>query len=175
MRVLMVIGLVGLLSACGGGAATPSGTPATSKPAFETRWLRGIAATEVKNAAQARGLACQGPTLQGGTNAWSCTAGTPLVGYRVQFYGSAPLKLEYITATITQAGSNAKPEFVRPLFLALAGLHYDGGDPPRAREWLVNAIETPGGGQTTIGPAKFKLSGDLLKMTLDIKASGSDW
>jgi hypothetical protein len=165
--------LLVLATGCGGPQNTPA--PAAAKPRFETRWLRGISATEVKAIAQGRGLGCQGPTLESGTNVWRCTARTPLVDYRVQFYGSAPLKLEYITATVTQAGSNAKPEMVRPLFLALAGLHYDGGDPMRAREWVVSTIETPGGGQTTIGPARFKVSGDLLKMTLDMKASGSDW
>ncbi len=174
MRLLFVFALLGLQVACGGAPAKQA-TPPEGKPRFETRWLRGIAATEVKNAAQTRGLACQGPTLQGGTNVWTCSAGTPLVGYRVQFYGSAPLKLEYITATITQTGSNAKTDLVRPLFLALASLHYDGGDTAQARQWVVNAIDTPGGSEMTIGPGKFRVSGDVLKMTLDIKASGSDW
>ncbi len=172
MRVFFLLLLVATQAACGAPATENAATPAKR---VETRWLRGIAATEVKNAAQARGLVCQGPTLQGGTNVWTCATGTPLVGYRVQFYGSAPLKLEYITATVTQTGSNAKPDLVRPLFLALAGLHYDGGDPAQAREFVLNAMATPGGGQTTIGPGKFRVSGDLLRMTLDIKAAGSDW
>ena len=173
MRTLFVFLLVGVQAACGGAPAKDSSAPAEAKPRFETRWLRGISATEVKNAAQARGLVCQGPTLQGGTSVWTCSSGTPLVSYRVQCYGSAPLKLEYITATITQAGTNASADIVRPLFVALAGLHYDGGDAAQARAWVLRAIDAPG--DTTLGPGKFKVSGDLLKMTLDIKASGSDW
>lgn len=172
MRNLLLLSLLVTLAACGGGT-TGSPAPAAPKPRFETRWLRGISATEVKTIAQARGLACQGPTLQGGTNVWTCTARTPLVDYRVQFYGSAPLKLEYITATIAQAGT-ATPDLVTPLFVGLAGLHYDGGDAQQARIWVSKAIAAPPG-ETTIGPGKFKISGDLQRLTLDIKASGSDW
>lgn len=172
MRTLLVLFLLAVEMACGGGPTEESRAPAASKSRFETRWLRGISATEVKDAAQARGLVCQGPTFEGGTNVWTCAAGTPLVGYRVQFYGSAPLKLEYITATITQAGT-AKAELVSPLFVALAGLHYDGGDAAQARAWVLKAIAAPG--ETIFGPGKFRVSGDLSKMTLDIKASGSDW
>ncbi len=173
MRKFLLLSFVAVQMACGGGpAAEQSRAPVSSKPRFETRWLRGISATEVKSAAQARGLACEGPRLEGGTNVWTCAAATPLVGYRVRFYGSAPLKLEYITATITQAGT-AKAEMVGPLFAALAGLHYDGGDAAQARAWVLKAIAAPG--EASFGPGKFRVSGDLSKMTLDIKASGSDW
>lgn len=164
--------LASLQAGCGGGPAKDNAAPAAAKPRFETRWLRGISATEVKNAAQRIGLACEGPAREGGTNVWTCASATPLVGYRVRFYGSAPLKLEYITATITQAGI-AKPDLVRPLFVALAGLHYDGGDAPQARSWVLKAIDAPG--EAAFGPGKFRVSGDLSKMTLDIKASGADW
>lgn len=172
MRTLLVLFCVAVMEGCGGAPAREP-APAAKTPPFETRWLRGISATEVKTAAERSGLVCEGPTLRGGTNMWTCSSGTPLTSYRVQFYGAAPLKLEYITATITQEGANAKPDLVRPLFGALAGLHYDGGDVAHQREWVAHAIESPG--ETTIGPGKFRVSGDLLKMTLDIKASGSDW
>ncbi len=176
VRVRSVIALLLLALAapvgCGGAASKEAGAPADAKPAFETRWLRGISATEVKTAARTAGLVCTGPKMEGGENAWSCESATPLVGYRVRFYGSAPLKLEYITATITQTGV-ATADLVRPLFLALAGLHYEGGDAPQARAWVLKAIEAPG--DTTLGPGKFRVSGNLSKLTLDIKAVGSDW
>jgi hypothetical protein len=172
VRTISVLIILCVQVACARGPAKDSSAPAASKPRFETRWLRGISATEVKNAAQARGLVCRGPKFEGGTNVWTCAVETPLVGYRVQFYGSAPLKLEYITATITQAGT-AKAELVSPLFVAMAGLHYDGGDAAQARAWVLKAIAAPG--ETIFGPGKFRVSGDLSKMTLDIKASGSDW
>jgi len=168
--LILLLLLVGVQAACGG--APPKEAPAAAKPRFETRWLRGISATEVKTAARTAGLVCEGPKLEGGESAWTCESATPLVSYRVRFYGSAPLKLEYITATITQAGV-AKADFVRPLFVALAGLHYNGGDAPQARSWVLKAIESPG--DTTFGPGKFRVSGDLSRLTLDMKAVDSDW
>ncbi len=172
MRSLIPVlfGLVAMQAGCGG-PATETAAPA-AKPKFETRWLRGISATEVKTAARTAGLPCEGPKLEGGESAWTCESATPLVGYRVRFYGSAPLKLEYITATIQQAGE-AKADLVRPLFVALAGLHYDGGDAPQARSWVLKAIDAPG--EATFGPGKFRVSGNLSKLTLDMKAVGSDW
>ncbi len=173
MRLLIVsLLLAAVQAACSGTPPKDAGTPAAAKAPYETRWLRGISATEVKNAARVAGLVCEGPAREGGTNVWTCASATPLVGYRVRCYGSAPLKLEYITATITQAGV-AKADFVRPLFVALAGLHYEGGDAPQARRWVLKAIDAPG--ETSFGPGKFRVSGDLSRVTLDIKASGSDW
>lgn len=154
-----------------GGSTGPAETPQAQGP--ETRWLRGLSATEVKNAAASRALACEGPAREGGTSVWTCGAATPLVSYKVRFYGSAPLKLEYLVATVTQTGS-AKPDFVQPLFVSLAGLHFEGADAPKARDWVLKAIDAAGG-DATFGPAKFRVSGDLGKMTLEIKASGSDW
>ncbi len=171
-NAFLILVLAGLVASCGAAPGRDSGAPASTKPRIETRWLRGISATEVKAAAQRSGLVCEGPKLEGGTNVWRCASATPLVAYRVECYGSAPLKLEYITATITQAGV-AKADFVRPLFVALAGLHYNGGDATQARAWVQQAIESPG--ETTFGPGKFRVSGDLSKLTLDIKAIGADW
>jgi hypothetical protein len=164
--------LVTVPAGCGGGPAKDAAAPAATRPRFETRWLRGISATEVMTAARTVGLACVGPKLEGGASAWTCESATPLVGYRVRFYGSAPLKLEYITATITQTGV-PKADLVGPLFVALAGLHYDGGDAPQARAWVLKAIDAPG--ETTFGPGKFRVSGNLSRLTLDMKAIGADW
>ncbi len=169
MRIVCMVLLLIVAAAC---AEPPKSAEPASKPKFETRWLRGLSATDVKNVAQARGLACQGPTREGGTNVWSCASATPLVGYTVRFYGSAPLKLEYVTATITQSGV-PKTDLVAPLFVALGGLHFEGCDTTQARAWVRKAIDAPG--ETTFGPAKFKVSGDPTKLTLDIKASGADW
>jgi hypothetical protein len=80
---------------------------------------------------------------------------------------------EYIIATVTQSGS-AKVEIVQPLFVSVAGLHFEGADAPKAREWVLKALDA-GGGDTEFGPAKFRVSGDISKMVLEIKASGSDW
>jgi hypothetical protein len=164
-----VVVVLMLLAACGAKPEDKSAKPTGP----ETRWLRGLSATEVKNAAVSRALECKGPEREGGTNVWTCSAGTPLVTYRVRYYGSAPLKIEYITATVTQADT-AKTGLIEPLFVSLAGLHFEGSDAPAARKWVVTAIGA-GGGDTSFGPAKFRVRGDLGAMTLDIKASGSEW
>jgi hypothetical protein len=164
--------VVSLLAACAAGCG--GSKPAEERPnGPENRWLRGLSATEVKTAVGARSLVCEGPAREGGTNVWTCAAATPLVSYRVRFYGSAPLKLEYVTATVTQVGA-PKIDLVQPLFTVLAGLHFEGADVAKAREWVL-AATAAGGGDTTFGPAKFRVRGDPGSMTLDIKASGSDW
>jgi hypothetical protein len=104
---------------------------------------------------------------------WTCAAATLLVTYRVRWYGSAPLKIEYTTATVTQSGST-KTELVEPLFVSLAGLRFEGADAPKGRQWVVKAI-AEGSGDTTFGPARFRVRGDPGNLTLDIKASGSEW
>ncbi len=162
-----------LLAAACGGAKEPAAEAPPRPAGPETRWLRGLSATDVKTAAAARALACEGPAKEGSSSVWTCAAATPLVSYRLRVYGSAPLKLEYIIATVAQSGS-PKPDYVQPLFVSLAGLHFEGSDAPKARAWVLKAIEV-GGGDTTFGPAKFRVSGDPSKMTLEIKASGSDW
>jgi hypothetical protein len=168
-RTACVVVVLVQLAACG-----PMPQEQSAKPAGpETRWLRGLAATEVRNAAASRALACGAPEREGGTSVWTCSAATPLVTYRVRWYGSAPLKIEYITATVTQVGP-AKADLVEPLFVSLAGLHFEGSDAPAARQWVVTAVGA-GGGNTAFGPAKFRVRGDLGTMTLDIKASGSEW
>jgi hypothetical protein len=170
---------VGILAtaACGGsgseGAATsaaPTAKPAA--PALETRWLRGLWDNDIRQALSTVGITCKGPTEQNRTNVWMCESGTPLVSYQVRFYGNAPGKIEYINAVVTQSGP-AKDALPLRVFGVLAGLHFEGADQARAREWLQASIG--GGGTTVIGPAKYKLAGDANRRTFDIKASGSDW
>jgi len=158
------------LAAFGCSGAGESAKKAPEGP--ETRWLRGLSAADVKAVAESRGLVCEGPGLEGGTSVWTCQTQTPLVSYRIKFYGSAPLKIEYVTATVTQSGP-PKAELVGPLFVALAGLHFEGSDAPKARGWASENYQA--GGATEFGPAKFKISGDLGRITFDIKASGSHW
>jgi hypothetical protein len=176
-------GLVGALtalviatSACGGGpgsnrtAATAGDKPAA--PAFETRWLRGLWANDIRDAVGKVGLTCKGPNQENRSSVWLCESATPLVRYQLKFYGSAPGKIEYLNAVVSQSGP-AKDTVPLRLFEVLAGLHFDGGDPAQAHEWLTKAIEA--GGATVIGPAKLKLAGDANRRTFDLKASGSDW
>ena len=76
---------------------------------------------------------CQEPRREGQETAWECEWGTPLVAYKVRFYGLAPGKIEYINATVSQS-NQPKDSLAPPLFVNLAGLHFDGGGPgARAR------------------------------------------
>ncbi len=163
---------VAIAAGCGGAKEPAAGAPPQATGP-ETRWLRGLSATDVKNAATARALSCEGPAKEGASSVWTCAAATPLVSYKLRIYGSAPLKLEYLVATVTQSGA-FKPDYVQPLFVSLAGLHFEGSDAPKARAWVLKAIEA-GGDDAMFGPARFRVSGDPSKMTLEIKASGSDW
>ena len=157
-----------VLAACSGqsggnpGGAADKGASAT--PAIETRWLRGLWANDIQKALPQKDVTCQGPKKEGQTNAWGCEWGTVLVHYKVLFYGSAPGKIEYINASVTQS-DQPKDVRVLPLFTALAGLHFNGADPAQAREWVEKTVA--GGGQTVFGPAKFKLSGELTRRVLE--------
>ncbi len=166
-----------LVAACGGsGSRGPATTAATAAPpaapAVETRWLRGLWANDIRQALSTVGMTCKGPMQENRTNVWMCESGTPLVSYQVRFYGSAPGKIEYINAVVTQSGP-AKDALSLWLFGVLAGLHFEGADQARARKWLQASIA--GGGTTEIGPAKYKLAGEAGRRTFDVKASGSDW
>lgn len=162
-------------AACGGGGSTPAPAPAAAKPgapAFETRWLRGLWADDIKRELLAIGITCKGPTLENRTNVWTCEAGTPLVGYQVRFYGSSPGKIEYLNAVVTQSGP-AKDEPCLRLFGVMTGLHFDGADRTQARKWLEATLAADG--MTEIGPAKYKLARNANRRVFDVKASGSEW
>jgi hypothetical protein len=141
-------------------------------PTLETRWLRGLWASDIREAVGTVGLTCKGPMQENRASVWMCESGTPLVSYQLRFYGSAPGKIEYLNAVVSQSGP-AKDVAPLRLFGVLAGLHFDGGDPARARQWLAATFEA--GGNTVIGPAKYKLAGDANRRIFDIKASGSEW
>jgi hypothetical protein len=162
------------VGACGGsGGSQPGGQASqTSSPAVETRWLRGLWATDVREALAPIGLTCKGPVTENRTSVWTCESGTPLVSYKVRFFGVAPGKIDYINAVVTQSGP-AKDALPLRLFTALAGLRFEGADQAKAREWMKATIAA--GGSTAIGPAKYKLSGDANRRVLDLKSADSEW
>lgn len=174
-----------LLFACGGcggsgetpapgrAAAVPADSQAGAAPAVtETRWLRGLWANDIRKALGAVNLRCTGPVMENRQSVWSCESGTPLVSYKALFYGSAPGKIEYITATVTQS-DRPKDDVPLRVFVALAGLHFEGAEPQKARAWVRDTMAA--GGATSFGPARFKLLGDERRRRLDIKAAGSEW
>jgi hypothetical protein len=174
----LTVALVAVLVAGGCGGSGSGGSEeakpkdAASASALETRWLQGLFANDVRIALDTVGMKCKGPVMEKRTNVWSCESGTPLVSYKVQFYGVAPGKIDYLNAVVTQSGP-AKDALPLRVFSALAGLHFIGADPAKARQWMNASIAE--GGTTVIGPAKYKLGGDANRRVLDIKASGSEW
>jgi hypothetical protein len=169
-----------LAAACGGSPSPGAGqsTQARAHQAgsptstVETRWLRGLWASDIRSEVGKIGLTCKGPDIENRSSVWSCEGVTPLVSYRLRFYGSAPGKIEYLHAVVEQSGP-AKDALPLRLFGVLAGLHFDGADPAKARVWLQTAMAA--GGTTAIGPAKYKLAGDPNRREFDVKASGSEW
>ena len=176
--VFLAAVLAAMLVAGGCGGSGSGGTEdarpadAAGAPAIETRWLRGLWATDIRDALGTVGLTCKGPVLENRTNVWTCESGTPLVGYRVRFYGTAPGKIEYVNAVVTQSGP-AKDGPPLRVFAVIAGLRFESADPAKAREWVNGTLAE--GGTTVIGPAKYKLSGDANRRVFDLKASGSEW
>jgi len=176
----LIVALSALAAGCSTGTpAEPPAAAAAAKPApqagadvTETRWLRGLWANDIKQALGSVGLTCTGPALENKFSVWSCESGTPLVSYKTRFYGTAPGKIEYITATVSQT-ERPKDDVALRVFVALAGLHFEGSDPATARAWVRDNVAT--GGNTEFGPAKLKLQGDQRRRQFDIKASGSEW
>jgi hypothetical protein len=161
-------------TAAPGKAAAAAGDSSAGAAAAvtENRWLRGLWANDIRKALGAVNVACTGPVMENRQSVWSCGSGTPLVANKVLFYGSAPGKIEYITATVTQS-DRPKDDLALRVFVALAGLHFEGAEPQKARAWVRKTIAA--GGSTSFGPARFKLLGDERRRQLDIKAAGSEW
>jgi hypothetical protein len=182
IRSAAVVLVLVVLGGCGGSsgtgtvekaAASPDDSKAAASPAVtENRWLRGLWANDIRKALGAVSMTCTGPTMENRQSVWSCQSATPLVAYKARFYGNAPGKIEYITATVTQS-DRPKDDLPLRVFVALAGLHFEGAEPQKARAWVRKNIA--GGGSTSFGPARFKLLGDERRRQLDIKAVGSEW
>lgn len=157
------------MSACGGKDRSSAPLPAT--PAAPDH-LVGLHASDLTQGLRERGLACQAPVLERDTRHWVCESSTPLVQYRAEFYAKAPGRIEYIRVVVSQAGA-ARLEVAAPLLALIANQRYEGADPAKARAWIEANVATPG--RIDIGPANLKLSGDLSRLVLELKALGSDW
>ncbi len=172
-RTVAVLSVL-VAGACGGsGGAQQAGQGGqAAPPAVEARWLRGLWANDIREALAPVGMTCKGPVSENRTSVWTCESGTPLVNYKVRFFGVAPGKIDYINSVVTQSGP-AKDALPLRVFAVLAGLHFESADPAKARQWLQASIAT--GGTTAIGPARYKLSGDANRRVFDIKSADSEW
>ena len=157
------------ISACGGGKQAEPAAPAT--PAAPDH-LVGLHASDLTKGFRERGLVCKDAVLEKDFWHYVCESSTPLVQYRGEFYAKVPGRVEYIRVLIAQSGS-ARLEVAAPLLAFLANQNYQGAEPDQARAWVEKAVEAPG--QTSFGIAKFKVSGDLTRLVLEVKAAGSEW
>lgn len=169
MRVATGLAVVlSLLAAACGGEAPP---PASTEPALPT-FLAGIHASDIAKVMRVRGLVCAEPLQVRDFKHWVCEARTPLLSYSTEYYGKAPGRIEYIRVVVAQTG-DPKPEQILPVVLDVANLRYADVDRAAARAWVEQHLQT--GGQTTLGAAKLKLSGDLSRLIFELKATGSEW
>jgi hypothetical protein len=161
--------LCGALAAgCGG---QPAPAPAQSGPA-EATFLAGIHASDIAKVMRIRGLACGEPRQDQGFSHWTCEVKTPLLAYTADYYGRVPGRLEYIRLVVSQTGA-PKIEQITPVVMDIAGLRYAGVDRAAVKTWVEQHLTS--GGVTTIGPVKFKLSGDVSRLVFEVKAPGSEW
>jgi len=154
-------------SKAGGGADTA----ASQAPAAPDH-LKALHASDLTKGLREKNLTCKPPQQDRDTQHWVCESQTPLVQYLAEFYGKAPGRIEYIRVVVTQSGA-PKTELILPLLGYVSGLKYEGADPAAARAWVERNLEA--GGLTEIGPAKFKISGNLSRLVFEVKAPGSDW
>jgi len=169
MALALLAGLI-LTVACGkaGGEADTTTSLAPAAPDH----LKALHASDLTTGFRGKGLVCKPPQRERDTEHWLCESSTPLVQYLAEFYGKAPGRIEYIRVVVTQSGA-PKTEMILPLLVYVSGLKYEGADPAAARAWIEKNLDE--GGLTEIGPAKFKISGNLSRLVFEVKAPGSDW
>lgn len=167
-RLCVAAGLAALISGCG---SDPAPAPPAGAPA-EPTYLAGVHASDIAKAMRLRGLVCAEPRKERDFSHWVCEVETPLLGYMTEYYGKAPGRIEYIRVVVSQRGA-PKIEQITPLMMEVANLRYTDVDRAAAKTWVEQNLQT--GGQTRIGPAKFKFSGDLSRLILEVKAPGSEW
>jgi hypothetical protein len=169
----MLSALIVVVSIVAGGCGKDTKPQSSAPPApGAPDHLVGLHASDLTKGFRERGLACREPVLERETWHWVCESATPLVQYRAEFYGKAPGRVEYIRTVITQSGA-AKLELAAPLLAFVANQRYEGADPAATRAWVEKAVASPG--QTDIGIANLKVSGDLSRLVFELKARGSDW
>jgi hypothetical protein len=169
VRLVGVFVVAVMAAGCGGSKDAASSAPAA--PAAPDH-LVGLHASDLTKGFRERGLTCKDAVLEKDTWHYVCESSTPLVQYRGEFYAKVPGRVEYIRVLVAQSGA-AKVELAAPLLAFLANQPYEGADPDKARAWVEQAISAPG--QTEIGLAKLKVSGDLTRLVCELKAAGSEW
>jgi hypothetical protein len=173
-RALILTLLAGLIvtGACRQAKSGADGASSQAQTPPAPDHLKALHASDLVKGFRDKGLTCKAPQQERDAQHWICESQTPLNQNLAEFYGKVPGRIEYIRVVVTQSGA-PKAELILPLLGYVAGLKYEGADPAAARAWIEKNLET--GGLTEIGPAKFKLSGNLSRLVFEVKAPGSDW
>ena len=170
-RVLWGAAILALAAAACGGGSAPGADQQPGAPA-PAKYLAGLHAADLAKVIREKGLVCKEPVSERDGMHWVCEAQTPLIGFFAEYWGRVPGRLEYIKVVVTQS-KEPKVERVTALLDVFTKLRYQGAEPAKARDWIAANLEK--GGQQMFGSASYKLSGDLSRIVLEIKAPGSDW
>jgi hypothetical protein len=122
-------------------------------------WIAGLTVPDVVNHLSRRGFSCEGPAPRGETmHSWECMAPSNAEGVQreVSIVGRNPEGVRSVTATVSGAEGGMPPEQAAADFLGfVAALPYEGAEPARARQWVVENISS--GGKLTMGNANLEL------------------
>ena len=171
--LLCISGFLTVLG-CGSTESNDPGRPAVvaSNPA-EKPYIAGLTAEALNQNVQRRGLTCQEPRKQESQMRWSCAlAGTDDIHYRLEFLGTSPTRIEYVTATVTQSGTLREEPLMQFLGL-IAASSYEAADPQKAHQWTDQNVRN--NEDITIGGVKLRLSGPPTARMLEMFPVGSEW
>lgn len=162
-----------LLAACGGGGGSSAiPTSATQTPAL-AQWLPGLSVDDITGVLEARGFTCALPEQGGGRMSWQCTFASAggTVEETVSFLGNNATQIALINASVFDNSASSSIETAADFLRTIASIEYDGGDPPRAAQWVTDNIVQ--GGDLTAGSARFTLTAvpNGNAWTLDIVAA----
>lgn len=124
----------------------------------EPYWIAGLTVPDIVSHLSQRGFSCERPTPRGETmSSWECKAPLNAEGVRreISIVGRDPERIRSVTATVSGEGG-IPPEEVAADFLGfVVTLPYDGAEPARARQWVVENATS--GGNLVIGSANLEL------------------
>jgi len=124
-------------------------------------WISGLTVPDVVSYLSPRGLTCEGPAPRGETmDSWECRAPSDAEGLQreVSIVGRDAGRVRSVSARISREGDMPSDEAAADFLGFVATLLYEGAEPARARQWVVENVSS--GGKLTIGNANFELSSE---------------
>lgn len=174
IRTLSIVGLLSLRSLWPSSdlAAANSGeAELQSAQPQAARLLVGVTSGDLRTAFSKQGMQCEGPKRQATRVAWTCTHTEGSTDYRVEFVGTSPTKIEYLTGTILQTAPN--PSRALEFLAFVASAPYTGSDPATAQAWVRK--QGTRDGEKIIGNVIVRRSGSARALSVSLIPVGSDW